>query len=156
MNSSALPGTVREDDALEILWEDSERAFCKLARDDARGERYAFIPVLSDADPAPEIINRLAREYELKDYLDGAWALRPLEFVRERGMAMLVVEYSGGEPLDRLIGRPMEIERFLRLATTLCVALGRVHKRGLIHRSALFIHGMTLSSTLENLALSKE
>jgi PAS domain S-box-containing protein len=134
MKTSALLGTAWEDDALEILWEDSERAFCRLARDDAKGERYAFIPVPSDTDPAPEIINRLAHEYELKEYLESAWALRPLEFVRERGMAMLVVEYSGGEPLDRLIGRPMEIERFLRLATTLSVALGRVHKRGLIHK----------------------
>jgi hypothetical protein len=49
-------------------------------------------------------INRLTHENELKDYLDGAWALRPVELVRERGRTMLVVEYTGGEPLDRLIG----------------------------------------------------
>ena len=47
---------------------------------------------------------------------------------------MLVVEYSGGEPLDRLIGQPMEIGQFLRLAVALSAALGRLHGRGLIHK----------------------
>ncbi|MEO8004469.1 MAG: AAA family ATPase [Betaproteobacteria bacterium] len=135
MHTSALLGKGWETDSLEVLWEDAERVFCRLSRDAAGGDRYAFLPALSGIEhPGVESINRLAHEYELKDYLDGAWALRPVEFVRERGLAMLVVEYAGGEPLDRLIGRPMEIERFLRIATTLSVALGRVHKRGLIHK----------------------
>ena len=118
-----------------MLWEDTERVFCRLWRDDAEGDRYAFIPVLPDGEhPTLESINRLAHEYELKDYLDGAWALRPVELVREPGRTMLVVEYTGGEPLDRLIGQPMEIGRFLRLAVALSAALGRLHGRGLIHK----------------------
>ena len=40
----------------------------------------------------------------------------------------------GGEPLDRLIGPPMEIGKFLRLAVALAVALGRLHGRRLIHK----------------------
>ena len=47
---------------------------------------------------------------------------------------MLVVDYTGGEPLDRLIGQPMEIGQFLRLAVALSAALGRLHARGLIHK----------------------
>lgn len=31
--------------------------------------------------PTFESINRLAREYERKEYFDGAWALRPVELV---------------------------------------------------------------------------
>jgi PAS domain S-box-containing protein len=54
--------------------------------------------------------------------------------VRERGRTMLAVEYTGGEPLDRLIGQPMEIGRFLRLAVALSAALGQLHGRGLIHK----------------------
>ena len=84
--------------------------------------------------PTLESINRLTHEYELKDYLAADWALRPVELVRERGRTMLVVEYAGGEPLDRLIGEPMEIGRFLRLAVALSAALGRLHGRGLIHK----------------------
>ena len=55
-------------------------------------------------------------EYELKDELDGAWAVRPLELVRDRGRTMLVLEDPGGEPLAGLLGAPMEVGSFLRLA----------------------------------------
>ena len=79
-------------------------------------------------------LDRLAHEYGLKDALDGAWAVRPLELVRDRGQTMLVLEDPGGEPLDRLLGAPMEIGRFLRLAIGIAVALGKVHQAGLVHK----------------------
>jgi serine/threonine protein kinase len=47
---------------------------------------------------------------------------------------MLVLENEGGEPLDRLLGVPMELGRFLRLAIGVAVALGKLHQRGLIHK----------------------
>ena len=135
MHASVSLGTGREGDLLEVLWEDAERVFCRLSRHDAEGHRHAFIPIVVGAEhPTLESINRLAHEYDLKDYLDNAWALRPLELVRERGRAMLVVEYTGGEPLDRLTGKPMEIGSFLRLAVSLTAALGKLHGRGLIHK----------------------
>ena len=38
------------------------------ARNDAEGERHAFIPILSDAEhPTLESVNRLAHEYELRE-----------------------------------------------------------------------------------------
>jgi PAS domain S-box-containing protein len=136
MKASACQGPDGEAGSLEVLWEDPDRIFCKLRRDDVGSHRHAFIPVFhSDAEhPTPESINRLTHEYDLKDYLDSAWALRPVELVRERGRIMLVVEYKGGEPLDRLIGRPMDIGLFLQVAVALVAALGRLHARGLIHK----------------------
>ena len=98
-------------------------------------ETHAFIPIPSGAEhPTLESVNRLTHEYELREYLDAAWALRPVELVRERGQTMLVVEYTGGEPLDRLVRQPMEIGQFLRLAVALSGALGQLHGRGLIHK----------------------
>ena len=35
MNASASLGTGSEGDLLEVLWEDAERVFCKLSRNDA-------------------------------------------------------------------------------------------------------------------------
>ena len=135
MKASVLFGAGWENDSLEVLWRDAGRAFCRLSRDDADGGRYAFIPILSDAEhPILECVNRLAHEFELREYLDGTWALRPLELVRERGQTMLVVDYTGGEPLDRLIRQPMEIGQFLRLAVALSGALNQLHGRGLIHK----------------------
>ena len=40
----------------------------------------------------------------------------------------------GGEPLERLLGAPMEVGRFLRLAIGIVAALGKVHQRGLVHK----------------------
>jgi PAS domain S-box-containing protein len=121
--------------SLQVLWEDGERVFCKGWRDTADGERHAILAVLpAEQHPTPGSLNRLTHEYELKDYLDGAWAARPLELVRERGRIMLVLEDTGGEPLDHLIGRPMEVGRFLPLAVALSAALGRLHERGLVHK----------------------
>src|SRR5258707_10812467 len=118
------------NDSLEVLWEDTERAFCRLRCDDSQADRHTFVP--SAAHPTLDSINRLTHEYELKDHLDAAWALRPLDLVREHGRTILVVEYTGGEPLDRVIHQPMEIGRLLRLAVGLSAALGRLHGRGLI------------------------
>ncbi|HXM70296.1 MAG TPA: AAA family ATPase, partial [Thermoanaerobaculia bacterium] len=46
----------------------------------------------------------------------------------------LVLEDPGGAPLDRLLGRPLEVSHFLRIAIPLARALRRVHERGLIHK----------------------
>ena len=54
--------------------------------------------------------------------------------MREHGQTTLFVEFSGGVPLNRLIGQPMEIGPFLRLAAAMASALGRLHGRGLIHK----------------------
>src|SRR5258708_7918265 len=47
---------------------------------------------------------------------------------------MLILEDPDGEPLDRLLGEPMELSRFLRLAVGLAAALGKLHQQGLIHK----------------------
>ena len=135
MKASALFGAGWEDDSLEVLWRDAGRVFCRLWRDDAEGQTHAFIPINSAAaHPTLASVNRLTHEYGLQRYLDSAWALRPLELVRERGQTMLVVDYTGGEPLDRLVRQPMEIGAFLRIAAALSGAVGQLHGCGLIHK----------------------
>lgn len=123
------------DDSLEVLWRDSGRAFCRLRREDGRGETHAFIPIpSSSANPALEAVQRLTHEHALQSYLDGSWALRPMELRRTQGHTMLVVDYAGGEPLEHLVREPMEVGRFLRLAVALSSAVGHLHGRGLIHK----------------------
>ena len=119
--------------SLQVLWEDAERVFCrgKSHGDDATPV-LAVLPAVQH--PAPAVLDRLAHEYELRDELDDAWAARPLQLVREDGHTILMLKDPGGEPLDRLIGPPMEIGKFLRLAIALSVALGRLHRRGLVHK----------------------
>jgi serine/threonine protein kinase len=45
-----------------------------------------------------------------------------------------VLEDPGGAPLDRLLGQPLDVSHFLRIAIPLAGALRRVHARGLIHK----------------------
>src|SRR5436309_1873538 len=123
------------DGSSQVLWEDGERVFSRGWRLDDNGTRLAVLLVAPAADhPSRSRLDRLTHEYELKDELDGAWAARPLALIRDAGRTVLVLDDPGGEPLDRLLGGPMEVGRFLRLAIAVTSALGKLHQRGLIHK----------------------
>src|ERR1700741_4723691 len=123
------------DESLQVLWEDGERAFCRGSCPRAEGGRNTVLSLLVTAEhPPPFILDRLAREYGLKDELDGAWAVRPLELVRERGRIMLVLEATRREPLHLLAEVPREWRVFLRPAIAVAAALTQVHRRGLVHK----------------------
>ncbi|WP_034854866.1 trifunctional serine/threonine-protein kinase/ATP-binding protein/sensor histidine kinase [Sinorhizobium sojae] len=120
---------------MEVLWEDGERVLCRARRRGVSGRWNPVLTVLPAGEhPPPSSLARLAHEYELKDDLDGSWAVRPLEFVRDGGRTMLVLEDPGGEPLARLLDGPMDIDDFLRIAIGLAAALRKVHQRGLVHK----------------------
>src|SRR5262249_45959205 len=89
----------------------------------------------------------------LRDQLDGAWAVRPLELVREHGRSLLVLEDPGGEPLARLLDEPMELASFLRLAIGIARALANCHQRGLIHKDLKPTH-ILVNSTDQQVRLT--
>src|SRR5205807_6658040 len=123
------------DGSSQVLWEDGERVFSRGWRLDDNGNRLAVLLVAPAADhPSRSTLDRLKHEYELKDELDRAWAARPLALMRDAGRTVLVLDDPGGEPFDRLLGGPMEVGRFLRLAIAVTSALGKIHQRGLIHK----------------------
>ena len=45
-----------------------------------------------------------------------------------------MLEDPNAEPLDRLLGAPLELGRFLRLAIAISASLGQMHQRGLVHK----------------------
>jgi PAS domain S-box-containing protein len=132
MNASSRARAEGHQD-LQILWEDGERVFCRGCRPDISGEAVLIVRPAAE-HPTPITLDRLAREYGLKDELDGAWAVRPLELIREGSRIMLVLEDSSSEPLDQLLGAPMEVRNFLPLAIAITAALTQVHRRGLVHK----------------------
>ena len=124
------------DGSSKILWEDGERVFIRGWRLENDGKRRAVLLVAPAAEhPSRSSLDRLTHEYELKDELDRSWALRPLDLVRDTGRTVLVLEDEGGEPVDQLLGVPMDVGRFLRLSVTIALTLGRLHQRGQIHWS---------------------
>src|SRR5258708_3948750 len=135
VNPSSWFGADGQNGVAEVLWQDGERVVCRRWRDGANGDRQSVLAVLPSAEhPIPANLTRLAHEYGLRDDLDDAWAARPLELVREHGQTILVLNDPGGEPLDRLIGSPMEVGTFLRLAIALSAAICPVHERGLVSK----------------------
>src|SRR5262245_28968829 len=84
--------------------------------------------------PALASLRRMENEYSFKAELDPGWAVRPLALVSHEGRTMLVLTDPGGEPLERLLGQPMELTQFLRSAVGLSAALSQMHGRGLVHK----------------------
>src|ERR1700754_4934787 len=101
-----------------------------------RGSGKGLTPILlvTAEETSPGYVERLEHEYALKSELDADWAARPVALTHNNGRMTLVLEDPGGMPLDRLLGRPLEISHFLRIAIPLAGALRRVHERGLIHK----------------------
>src|SRR5271166_2304264 len=84
--------------------------------------------------PTIESLKRLEHEYALKADLETAWAARPVALSRQNDRVALLLEDPGGEPLDRLLGRPLEVSEFLRIAIPLAGALRQVHGRRPLHK----------------------
>jgi len=70
----------------------------------------------------------------LASTLDAAWAAQPLALDLGRVPPMLILDDDGGDPLIRMLGRPLEFTRFLRIAVNLARAVSHVHASGLIHK----------------------
>ena len=101
-----------------------------------RGSGDGLTPILLVAagDTLPGSVERLEHEYALKSELDADWAARPVALTRYNDGMALVLEDPGGTPVDRLLGRPLDVSHFLRIAIPLAGALRHVHERGLIHK----------------------
>src|SRR6202166_146225 len=101
-----------------------------------RGSGNGLAPILLVAAEETSLgcVERLEHEYALKGELDADWAARPVALTRYKDRLTLVLEDAGGAPLDRLLGRPLDISHFLRIAIPLAAALRRVHERVLIHK----------------------
>jgi len=107
-----------------------------LSRGRPRTSSTRSILVLAPASdhPAAETLKRLEHEYSVARELLSASADRPLALTEHQGRTMLVLEDPGGGPLDALLGPPMELGLFLRLAVGLASALHEVHAQGIIHK----------------------
>ncbi|QIG98085.1 trifunctional serine/threonine-protein kinase/ATP-binding protein/sensor histidine kinase [Bradyrhizobium sp. 6(2017)] len=101
-----------------------------------RGTGNGLTPILLVAaeETSPGCVERLEHEYALRSELGADWAARPVALTHDNGRMTLVLEDPGGTPLDRLLGQPLDVSHFLRIAIPLAGALRHVHERGLIHK----------------------
>ena len=95
---------------LETLRQDGEFILCRGVRQTQAETGPPSILVVSPVieRPAPATIEKIEHEFSLKDELDPAWAIRPIAITEDQTRTMLVFEDPNGQPLDRLLKRPME------------------------------------------------
>ncbi|WFU85842.1 hypothetical protein QA644_11705 [Rhizobium sp. CC1099] len=87
---------------MEVLWEDSERVFCRGQRLCADGQWNAVLAVLPAAEHLkPSSLDRLAHEYQLKDELDGACIV-----------SICQAESGSGSPPSRLQNQSAAVPRW--------------------------------------------
>jgi PAS domain S-box-containing protein len=98
------------------------------------GDGLAPILLVAAGEASLSAVERLQHEFALRSELDADWAVRPIALTHHTGRMTLVLEDPGGEPLGQMLGRPLEVSRFLRIAMPLVGALRQLHERGLIHR----------------------
>jgi predicted ATPase/C4-dicarboxylate-specific signal transduction histidine kinase len=118
----------------ETLRADEEFSLCRV-REEGEPSTVLVVAPVSEY-PSPGSLARLEHAYSLRDELDSDWAVRPVALNRQGRRIELVLEDPGpgAAGLDRLLGNPIELGRFLRLAINLAGALGKLHQRGLIHK----------------------
>lgn len=96
--------------------------------------RPAILKVLGPRPPQPRDLERLRNELEIGRALAGRGVVRPLALESFAGMPALVFEDFAGVSLDRMLGRPMATEQFLRLASAVAGALALLHQSGVVHK----------------------
>lgn len=92
-----------------------------------------------DAD-ARRIRAWLAHELLVRERLDPAWAVMPLDSILcDDGRLRLVLEHAGGVPLSA-VSAPLDTERLLELALEVTRAVEAQHRAGILHGCLTPLH----------------
>ncbi len=118
--------------ALEVLRKDEDFV---LYRGRSQGDGCPILVLSPVAEhPTSECLKRLEHECSFRGALDPAWSARPIALARDSDRIVLEFEDPGGVPLDQLLGNPLELALFLRLAVSLSAAIDHLHEHGIIHK----------------------
>ncbi len=106
----------------------------------------------------PRQFERLRNELAVARTLDRAKVVRPLSIDAYDGMPALVREDFTGVPLERCMGRPLAVGKFLDLAIAIAGALEHVHQAGLVHKDltprSILVHTRTGEVRLSEFGLA--
>jgi len=124
------------DYTLDPLHENGEFVLCRGRERRGTSAHPASILVVMPRSehPQTDVVHMMEHEYSLRAELNSEWAVPPIELTEHEGRSVLVLEDAGGQPLDQLVGTPMEMRDFLRAAIGLCAAIRQLHGQGLIHK----------------------
>jgi PAS domain S-box-containing protein len=133
---SKHPEMYLSDYTLDTLHRHGEFVLCRgrPRTGPSRHPRSILVLMSRSEHPRPESVRMLEHEHSLRADLDPAWAVPAVDLTRYEGRAALVLEDPRGVPLAQLVGTPMEMGLFLRVAVGFAAAVKQLHGRGLIHK----------------------
>ncbi len=99
-----------------------------------RDQTPVLLKVFGVRQPHPKEIARLDNEYRIASQLDSIAVVKPIALEVDGGVEMLVLEDFGGQPLERILGKPMPVLAFLDIAIRITTALAEIHRSGVIHK----------------------
>ncbi|TZG34269.1 AAA family ATPase [Agrobacterium sp. B1(2019)] len=114
----------------EVLWFDDDRVFYRVALQN--GEPPSLVVFPSDRGIAHGYLQRLSREFQIRDQLDESWALRPRRF--EAQSCLLSFDDHLCRPLSEYLQAQVGLTDFLRVAAAASRAIAAMHASGLIHK----------------------
>jgi tRNA A-37 threonylcarbamoyl transferase component Bud32 len=144
----------------EVLEELSRNAWHALHRGHRRADGASvLLKVPRGHPPRPDDLERLEREHGLLHGLSLPGVPRAYALERYDHSSCLVLEDRGGTPLATLPGsRPLDVDRFLRIAIELATILAELHRRDIIHQNvnpgSILVHPSTDEVWLADFSLA--
>ncbi len=109
----------------------------------AADEHPVILKIFEPAYPSPEKIAWFKREFDLTRGLDVPEVVKALALEKSDRRWWMVLDDCGGDSLDRVIAKPLDVTEVLELAIGMVDAIGAVHQREVVHNNicpASFVH----------------
>lgn len=138
--------------------EDGSNSIIYRAIRHADGKRVVIKTTRSDR-PSRAEIQRIHHERAILTHLAGSpFVARPLCIERVDGRLLLTIEDRGGQVLESLMRRPLELADALRYGVAIATALADIHSRAVIHKDVtprnIVIHDGGASAQLIDFGIS--
>lgn len=112
----------------------SETKNFRIYRAFTHDDQPVLLKTIAAATSSIQLIHQLEHELEIACDLNPEYVVRPIKIERCSDQRVLVLEECPYPLLTELLGIPLEVDIFLRVAIGIAAALAVIHDHGLVHK----------------------